>query len=482
MSDAQLSSPLRSGPRDRLPFAGKLVMLGFGGIGQAVLPLLLRHLTIAPARIHIVKTKPDATGLAARQGVRVTALAIDQANMEDVLAPLLAPGDFLLNVSLDVSSVALVELCHRRGALYLDTCNEPWPGVYDNPRLTPSQRSNYALREQMQDLRGRLRGGPTALVTQGANPGLISALLKQALIDLAIADGLDDGIPADREGWAGLARRLDVRVIHVAERDTQSGPRRKLSGEFVNTWSVEGFVDEGLQPAELGWGSHEKHWPPDAARHGFGCGAAVFLQRPGIATRVRSWTPLEGPYHGFLVTHAEAISIADYYTVRDGTSIAYRPTVLYAYHPCDDAVLSLHELAGDEWRRQDRSRLLRDEIDRGIDELGVLLMGPRVGAYWYGSRLSIEQARALAPDNNATTLQVVAGILGGIAWMLRHPEAGIVEPDEIDHRLVLDTARPYLGDVVGIASDWTPLRSRSGLYPEAVDGSDPWQFLNFRVG
>ncbi len=30
----------------------------------------------------------------------------------------------------------------------------------------------------------------------------------------------------------------------------------------MNTWSVEGFVSEGLQPAELGWGTHEK-WMPE---------------------------------------------------------------------------------------------------------------------------------------------------------------------------------------------------------------------------
>lgn len=473
---------MTSAPRERTALPGKLVLLGFGSIGQAVLPLLLRHFALAPAQIRIVKTAPDASGLAGRHGVEVTPVAITPANMEAVLGPLLAPGDLLLNVSLDVSSIALVELCHRRGALYLDTCNEPWPGVYDNPELTPSQRSNYALREGMLALRGRMRGGPTALTTQGANPGLVSAFVKQALLHLAAAEGLDDSVPVHREGWAGLARRLDVKVIHVAERDTQSGAPRKQRGEFVNTWSVEGFVDEGLQPAELGWGSHEKHWPADAGRHGFGCGAAIYLQRPGIATRVRSWTPLEGPYHGFLVTHAEAISIADYYTVHEGAAIAYRPTVLYAYHPCDDAVLSLHELAGEEWRRQRHARLLRDEVDTGIDELGVLLMGPRIGACWYGSRLSIQEARALVSSNNATTLQVAAGILGGIAWMVDHPRAGIVEPDEIDHRLVLEVARPYLGEVVGVRGDWTPLRQRSRLYHEPTDDADPWQFLNFRVG
>ena len=40
-------------------------------------------------------------------------------------------------------------------------------------------------------------------------------------------------------------------------------------------------------------------------RHDFGSQAAIYLLRPGAGTRVRSWTPLEGPYLGFLITHGE---------------------------------------------------------------------------------------------------------------------------------------------------------------------------------
>ena len=43
---------------------------------------------------------------------------------------------------------------------------------------------------------------------------------------------------------------------------------------------------------------------------------------------------------------------------------------------------------------QSRQRLMMDEIGRGIDELGVLLMGHAKGAYWYGSVLSIERGAA----------------------------------------------------------------------------------------
>ena len=460
---------------------GRLVMLGFGSVGQAVLPLLLRHLGLQPSRVKVVKARPDTSGIAAELGVQVIVQRLDRGNHEAVLEPLLGEGDFLLNLSVDVASLALVQLCARRGALYLDACNEPWPGRYDDPDRPPTQRSNYALREEMLAWGRDMRDTPTACIAQGANPGLVSLLLKQALLDMAADLRLEVEVPTAREQWGALARELQVRAIHVAERDTQVARGRKQRGEFVNTWSVEGFVDEGLQPAELGWGTHEKHWPHDGLRHGYGCDAAIMLARPGFATRVRSWTPLEGPFHGFLVTHAESISIADHLTLREGGSVVYRPTVHYAYHPCDDAVASVHELAGRNWQVQPRQRIVRDDIVEGMDELGVLVMGHPRGVYWYGSRLDIGQARALAPYNNATSLQVVAGILGAMAWALRNPRAGVVEADDLDHRVVLDAAMPYLGEVVGVWGDWTPLKDRSRLFEEPRDDADPWQFLNVRV-
>jgi homospermidine synthase len=269
-----------------------------------------------------------------------------------------------------------------------------------------------------------------------------------------------------------------VKAIHIAERDTQVSPVRKRPGEFVNTWSIDGFVSEGCQPAELGWGTHERELPPGGARHESGCGAAIYLNRPGAGTRVRTWTPNAGPIMGFLVTHNESISIADYLTLKEGDSVLYRPTVHYAYHPCDDAVLSVHELAGRGWRQQEEQRLLMDEIASGMDELGVLLMGHARGAFWYGSQLTIEQARELAPHNSATSLQVAAGALGGMVWAIENPAAGVVEADDLDHARVLDVARPYLGPVVGAYTSWTPLADRGALFPEDVDTTDPWQFKN----
>ncbi|WP_428490314.1 homospermidine synthase [Rhodopila sp.] len=460
-------------------FDGRLVMLGFGSIGQGVLPLILRHIDMPREQISIVSGDSRGQQVAAENDVSFTVTPLTRDNFSGVLTALLRPGDMLLNLSVDVSSVALIAFCQQRGALYLDTCIEPWAGGYTDPSLTPSQRSNYALRESALALAGG--DGPTAVLTHGANPGLVSHFVKQALLNLARDTGVETTVPSNRQDWAALSRSLDVKVIHIAERDTQSSSINKRAGEFVNTWSIDGFAGEGCQPAELGWGTHEKTLPADARQHDFGGGAAIYLMRPGASTRVRSWTPMAGPQHGFLITHNESISIADYYTVVEGGAVRYRPTVHYAYHPCDDAVLSVHEFAGRNWQLQPRQRLMMDEIDGGVDELGVLLMGHARGAYWYGSRLSIEQARALAPHNNATSLQVTAAVLGGLVWAMENPRSGVVEADHLDHARVLQVAEPYLGDMVGAYSDWTPLLDRGRLFPEPVDASCPWQFGNFRV-
>jgi homospermidine synthase len=465
-------------------FSGRLVMLGCGSIGQGVLPLIRRHIAMPAERITIVTADARGREVAAECGVRFVEQAITRDNLREVLLPLLGRGDFLLNLSVDVSSVALIRLCREIGALYLDTCIEPWAGGYTDPALTPSERSNYGLRESALAVARETPGrGPTAVLTHGANPGLVSHLVKEALLNVARDTGVQAPMPRDRAGWAGLAERLGVKVIHIAERDTQVAEHRpKRVGEFVNTWSIDGFVGEGCQPSELGWGTHEKALPYDGHRHEFGCDAAIYLLRPGAGTRVRSWTPLEGPMHGFLVTHNESISIADYYTVKEGDGrVRYRPTVHYAYHPCDDAVLSLHEIAGKNWRMQPRQRLMMEEITSGMDELGVLLMGHAKGAYWYGSRLTIEEARRLVPHNNATSLQVTAAVLAGMVWAIENPAAGIVEADGIDHARCMEIMRPYLGEVVGAYSDWTPLQGRGFPFPEAVDERDPWQFGNFRV-
>ena len=464
---------------------GPIVMIGFGSIGKGTLPLIERHFTYDRSRFVVVDPDDTDREILDARGIRFIHQGVTRENYRELLTPLLTAGGgrgFCVNVSIETSSVAIMELAREIGAFYIDTVTEPWPGFYFDPKLDTAARSNYALRETLLEARRRNPTGITAISCCGANPGMVSWFVKQALVNIARDVGATVPAPRSREDWGRLAMTLGVKGIHVAERDTQRARNPKPVDVFVNTWSIEGFVSEGLQPAELGWGTHETWMPENGRRHGKGCQAAIYLLQPGANTRVRSWTPTPQAQYGFLVTHNELISIADYLTVRDGDQVIYRPTCHYAYHPCNDAVLSLHEMFGRAGVAQDTHHLLHeDEIVDGIDELGVLIYGHARNAYWYGSQLSIEEARKLAPYQNATGLQVTSAVLAGMVWALENPERGIVEADEMDYARCLEIQRPYLGPVIGTYTDWTPLSGRPGLFPENIDTSDPWQFRNVLV-
>jgi homospermidine synthase len=465
---------------------GPIVMIGFGSIGRGTLPLILRHIKCSPSQITVIDPSDESRHLADKAGVAFRKEAVTRKNYKSMLKPLLTAGPgpaFIVNLSVDVESLDIMRLARETNALYIDTVIEPWPGFYYNPKIGNAARTNYAMREKMVELKRKLGPGPTAVSCCGANPGMVSWFVKQALMDLARDTKLKLARkPASREDWAALMQKLGVKGIHVAERDTQRTKKPKPLDSFVNTWSVEGFISEGLQPAELGWGTHEKKIPSDGRTHKRGSKAAIYLERPGANTRVRSWVPEIGPQYGLLVTHNEAISISDYFTVRKGAKVVYRPTCHYAYHPSNDAVLSVHQMFGAGGARQPKQHvLLPDEILDGQDKLGVLLYGHKKNAYWYGSQLSIDEARNLAPDQSATGLQVTSAVLTGMVWAIENPNEGIVETDEMDYERCLGLQLPYLGPVGGYYTDWNPLKSRDGLFDEPIDKKDPWQFTNILV-
>jgi homospermidine synthase len=467
---------------------GPLVMIGFGSIGRGTLPLLDRHIVFDTDRAVVLDPDDSHRALVEEYGIGFRHERVTPDNYRALLTPLLTEGTgqgFCINLSVDTSSLDIMRLCRELGVLYIDTVVEPWPGFYYDPDTDNATRTNQALRATVIEERRTSPGGTTAVSCCGANPGMVSWFVKEALVELAGRLGVDTPVPApgDRAAWAAYMHRVGVTGIHIAERDTQRTRDPKPVDDFWNTWSVEGFISEGLQPAELGWGTHERWMPANARTHDDPDAPGIFLEQPGADTRVRTWCPSHGAQYGFLVTHNEALSISDFFTMRDDDgTVVYRPTCHYAYHPCNDAVLSFHELFGAACRWPSTHHVLHeDEIVDGRDELGVLLYGHAGNAFWYGSQLTIEEARELAPHQNATGLQVSSAVLAGVVWALEHPEAGIVETDDMDHVRCLEVQRPYLGTLAGFSTDWTPLTDRPGLFAEDIDPDDPWQFRNVLV-
>ena len=115
-------------------------------------------------------------------------MAVTQENYREVLTPLLTEGGgtgFCVNLSVDTSSLDIMKLCRELGVPYIDTVVEPWPGFYFDTAAEPEARTNNALRDTVRDEKAQNPGGTTAISCCGANPGMVSWFVKQALVNLA---------------------------------------------------------------------------------------------------------------------------------------------------------------------------------------------------------------------------------------------------------------------------------------------------------
>ena len=480
-----------------LEYKNKILFVGYGAVARCTLPILVKHIKV-PARDITVMDFEDRRAVLApwvKRGVKFVRQRVTRDNMDALLGKHLGAGDLLIDLAWNIDCCEVLQWCHDHGVLYINTSIEMWDPYENAKGASPQQMTLYWRQMNIRRMKANWdQPGPMAVIEHGANPGLISHFTKQGLLDIgnrAIKDGKVKGKAADEiqqliaeQRFNHLAMKLGVKVIHVSERDTQISNKPKQVGEFVNTWSVEGFREEGTTTAEMGWGTHEKELPPLAYEHTEGPRNQICLARMGMNTWVTSWVP-NYCIHGMVVRHGEAFTISDRLTVWEKGKAIYRPTVHYAYCPSDAAIASLNELRGNDYQLAGKQRILNDEIVSGSDILGALLMGHAYGAWWTGSDLSIEESRRLVPHQNATTMQVAISVVGAAMWMIENPDRGVCAPDDLPHEYVLKVAKPYLGKWISKPSDWTPLLHYTNTFPghnnPQIDPDDPWQFKNFLI-
>ena len=478
-------------------FERRVLFVGYGAVAQCALPIFLKLIRVSPKNITVMDFE-DQSGIIKEwtaQGVNWVQDRVTQENMGTLLGKYVGPGDLLIDLAWNIDCCEILQWCHDRGVLYINTSTELWDPYSGASQKHPTELTLYWRHMNVRKLiAGWKTPGPTAVLEHGANPGLISHWTKKGLLDIAgkmLADGLVEGAQAEEiqslaktRTFNQLARKLGVKVIHCSERDTQISDQPKRVDEFVNTWSIEGLREEGTTTAEMGWGTHEKKLPALAYEHQDGPKNQICLARMGMNVRVRTWVP-NYSVQGMVVRHGEAFTLSDKLTVWENGQAVYRPTVHYAYCPCDNAIISLQELRGYNYELQPNLRIMTDEITQGSDLLGALIMGHPYQSWWTGSDLSIEESRRLVPHQNATTMQVAISVIAATLWMIENPERGAVVPDDLPHDYILAIAEPWLGRNLSAPSDWTPLKHQTQAFkghsrPD-LDLSDPWQFQNFLV-
>ena len=456
-------------------FTGKILVIGYGSIGQPTTVLISKHLDLNPDQITLLEKDDHSELFNSRHknsGIKyVPKTEITRKNYKTILSKYLDAGDMIVNCSLNIDVEAILTWCMDNDVMQVDTSLERWSDDQDEGIPNLAERTLYHTHKILREKLGNTKGKATCVVTHGANPGYVTHLTKRALLTFTKTKEA----PTDQEGWAKLMESSGVKVVHIAERDTQVIDDPKLKNEFVNSWSCEGFWAEGRAPSEMGWGTHEyKEIEGGALQKD---GTAAYIKSPSVTNLVKSWVPEGGQYNGFCVQHSEAITISEYFTTKDGK---FRPSVYYVYQPTDAAIASIHELRGRELDMQIKYRIIKNEIISGMDELGVLLIGDDF-VYFHGSQISIEDARKLIPGESATSVQVAGSLLGAIAWMIKNPKMGYTEPEELPYDEILAIGDKYWSPLVHIKSEWTPAYDVNSLFKRDYDKKNKCSFNNFRV-
>lgn len=480
-----------------IQFNNKILFVGYGAVAECTLPILFKHIKVPAKNVTVMDFENRAEKLKkwTSKGVRFVKDRVTRENMGTLLAKHVGAGDLLIDLAWNIDACEILTWCRENGVKYINTSTELWDPYAGGRDQHPTEKTLYWRHMNLRRMTSKWTGpGATAVIEHGANPGLISHFVKQGLIDIGNSLIADKKLkPKTAEQVAAfikeqkfnyLAQALGVKVIHCSERDTQITDQPKQVDEFVNTWSIEGFREEGTTTVEMGWGTHEKQLPKNAFEHKQGPKNQICLAQMGINTWVRTWVP-DYNILGMVVRHGEAFTISDALTVWDGKKAAYRPTMHYAYCPCDEAIASLNEMRGYNYKLNENQRIMNDEITAGSDILGALIMGHAYNSWWIGTDLSIEQSRELVPHQNATTMQVAISVVGASMWMIENPNEGLKVPDELPHDYILGIAKPYLGKYISKSSDWTPLKDRDTTFVKYnkpdLDLKDPWQFKNFLV-
>jgi homospermidine synthase len=478
-------------------FENKILFVGYGAVAECALPILFKYLNVAPGNITVMDFEDRSAKLKPfiEKGVHWVRDRVTEQNMGALLGKYVGKGDIVIDLAWNIDACEILDWCHTHGVMYINTSTELWDPYAGSPKKHPTQKTLYWRHMNVRRMMAKWKEkGPTAVLEHGANPGLISHFTKQGLLDIGNA-ALDEKKFAKKKAekvadlietqqWNYLAMELGVKVIHCSERDTQISDKPKQVDEFVNTWSIEGFREEGQTTAELGWGTHENWLPPYAYKHKDGPKNQICLARMGMNTFVRTWVP-NYEIVGMVVRHGEAFTISDHLTVWEKGKAKYRPTMHYAYCPSDAAIASLHEMRGYNYKLNANQRIMNDEITQGADILGALIMGHTFNSWWTGSDLSIEESRRLVPHQNATTMQVAISVVAATEWMVLNPTMGVVVPDQLPHEFILGRSKPYLGNFISTRSDWTPLKGYHnefvGYNKPLLDKKNLWGFKNFLI-
>lgn len=461
-------------------FNNKILIIGCGSIGTALLPLLIKFIIMKPSNITIIDKNENRFSKILPyviRGVKPTHIKITKENAKQIIINDLKFGqdDIIIDASYEINTDFMFELCEYNGISYINSSVEIWE---KNPSLKEVDYTFYS-RFKLMENKNKINTikKNNFIVSMGCNPGNVNIWLLYALEKI---NKQKDNL--EYKSYAELAQKMGLKTIHISEKDTQIINKPKRENEYVNSWASDSvsWYDEAFSFLELSWGTHETKIP-EHYKVNISNEYQIIVENIGCETFAYTYSPISKNVIGMIIRHEEAYTICKKLAIKDtNNKIIYKPSCYYIYKPNDSAVASTMEARANNNIAQSTKRLMTNEIIEGRDEIGCTLFFEDGDIYWVGSLLDIKEARLLYDNQcddtiNATVLQVVAGYIGGIFYLIelinKKDYKGLLFPEDLPVKKILNWTRPLLGPF-GLmeVEDWDL---------ECTNKNNLWQFHDF---
>ena len=423
-----------------------IVLFGTGAVGKSVLHYLEKFFKVDPERLYmydlddykdhpLVKYWTDKGSTFMKRDVNKAYRGI-MKNLNQF--------DIVIDLTSRTNSDKFIQEAKKHNLHYINTSLEVDGSINEEKRNHEKFETTYQSAHN--DVHETSKTFPqhqaTILCEHGMNPGLIQSFFKEGILFMAdnIKPKKNDALfnlAKTHKDFAKLCEMLQIDTIHCSETDsTIFTDEKDHKDKFNNTWCVQGLLDEASANSEFSYGSEELLMPK---KSGLLYDNIICLNEPANDTYCESFVPIDNKIIGTVISHGEGISMGAYLkTPTHSCTIHY----VYKYSPLTyDSMSTLNsKMMGGTIPNPHVVNNYDDKI-KGIDRVGGLLLTRKGKAVWAGSMAD----NTCDEYTSGTLIQVVAGVLSGLSYMIENPQEGILFPEDLDHEYILKKAKPYLG-------------------------------------
>lgn len=414
---------------------------GLGAVGSSFLDKLIENGLFDPQFFYCVDCSEEAKSRFLSFGgidEHFTLLKIKENNYLELLKNI-KKDDFLLDFTTDVKNIDILTYCLKHNIHYLSTADSSW-----NPDpLWISDHQHYV--EYVRIKKENQQKQNTCVIQFGMNPGLVSCFAKKCLREIVDKDQsayikkhrtkLKEML---KEGAFGhVAKKIGVTDIQEVDNDTHETKIPFEMDTCYSTWNVSAYYYETVSSPELAFGDKERYFGYDKV---YDCDAKdmyLALYKSGFEYPAMSYSP-QGMVTGHISTHEEVFSIRRFFTYGK-----YKPTVHFLYSPCDYAIKSVENF---KFNPPEKMHLItKEEILGGGESVGIIIQGKNFKSRYFGNFLNSNEIK-----ESATILQVSASAYAAFVYMQKHPNEGMLFPEEMNENELLKTTKIYLKDYISV--------------------------------